>query len=59
MNGHLRAQDNERIPATFVYAGINVERDGLFSGVRGKQIAGRFTLIRTQPRSPATANGRV
>jgi hypothetical protein len=40
---------SERIPATFVYAGINVEREGLFSGTRGQQIAGRFTLIRTVP----------
>lgn len=38
---------SERIPATFVYAGINVER--LLAGVRGEQIAGRFTLIRTHP----------
>jgi hypothetical protein len=36
---------SERIPATFVYAGIDVEREGLFSGTRGSQIAGRFTLI--------------
>jgi len=36
---------SERIPATFVYAGIDVEREGLFSGTRGRQIAGRFTLI--------------
>ncbi len=35
---------SERIPATFVYAGINVEREGLFSGTRGQQIAGRFTM---------------
>jgi hypothetical protein len=40
---------SERIPATFVYAGINVEREGLFSGTRGQQIAGRFTLIRANP----------
>ena len=38
---------SERIPATFVYAGIDVERQGLFSGTRGRQIAGRFTLIPT------------
>jgi hypothetical protein len=37
---------SERIPATFVYAGIDVEREGLFSGTRGRQIAGRFSLIR-------------
>ncbi len=40
---------SERIPATFVYAGINVEREGLFSGTRGQQIAGRFSLINTVP----------
>jgi hypothetical protein len=38
---------SERIPATFVYAGINLEREGLFSGTRGQQIAGRFSLITT------------
>ena len=40
---------SERIPATFVYAGIDVEREGLFSGTRGSQIAGRFTLIAALP----------
>jgi hypothetical protein len=40
---------SERIPATFIYAGIDVERAGLFSGVRGSQIAGRFTMIPTNP----------
>lgn len=39
----------ERIPATFVYAGIDVEHAGLFSGVRGRQIAGRFASIATTP----------
>lgn len=39
----------ERLPATFIYAGIDVEAAGLFAGVRGRQIAGRFTVI------PATA----
>jgi MoxR-like ATPase len=38
---------SERIPATFVYAGINVQREGLFSGTRGQQIAGRFSMIPT------------
>jgi len=40
---------SERIPATFVYAGVNVEEEGLLSGTRGGQIAGRFTLIPTSP----------
>jgi Bacterial TniB protein len=37
----------EHIPATFVYAGINVEREGLFTGVRGKQIAARCVMQHT------------
>ncbi|MFD8098603.1 TniB family NTP-binding protein [Nocardia fluminea] len=40
---------SERIPATFVYAGIDVERAGLFSGIRGRQIASRFATIPTRP----------
>jgi hypothetical protein len=40
---------SERIPATFVFAGINVERAGLLSGTRGEQIAGRFCMVRTGP----------
>ncbi|MFI5937334.1 TniB family NTP-binding protein [Actinoplanes sp. NPDC051494] len=39
----------ERIPATFVYAGIDVEHVGLFTGVRGRQIAGRFISIASTP----------
>jgi len=40
---------SERIPATFAYAGISVEKAGLLSGTRGEQIAGRFSMIRTSP----------
>ncbi|WP_318219212.1 hypothetical protein [Streptomyces sp. SCL15-6] len=39
----------EHLPATFVYAGINVEQSGLFTGMRGKQLAGCCILIRTGP----------
>lgn len=39
----------EHIPATFVYAGIDVERIGLFTGVRGRQIAGRSILVNSGP----------
>jgi hypothetical protein len=46
LSDHLK-YFTEHLPATFVYAGINVERSGLFTGVRGKQMAGRCTLIRT------------
>lgn len=39
----------ERLPATFAYAGIEVEERGMFAGARGRQIAGRFSLIRSTP----------
>ncbi len=39
----------EHLPATFIYAGIDVERSGLFTGVRGKQLAGRCGLVTTGP----------
>lgn len=46
MSDHLK-YFTEHLPATFVYAGINVERSGLFTGIRGKQIAGRCVLVKT------------
>ncbi len=39
----------ERIPATFVYSGIDVETSPLLTGVRGSQLAGRFKIVRNQP----------
>ena len=39
----------ERIPATFLYAGISLDRTGLLSGTRGEQIACRFGIIRACP----------
>jgi hypothetical protein len=39
----------ERLPATFVFAGLDVDEAGLFAGPRGRQIAGRFTLIDSRP----------
>jgi hypothetical protein len=48
MSDHLK-YFTEHLPATFVYAGIDVERSGLFSGVRGRQIAGRCVLTSTGP----------
>jgi hypothetical protein len=45
----------ERISATFVYAGVNLEAEGLFAGTRGAQIAGRFTSITSQPFGNRTA----
>jgi hypothetical protein len=40
---------SERIPATFVYAGVDVEHSPLLTGPRGEQIAGRFKLLRNAP----------
>jgi hypothetical protein len=48
LSDHLK-YFTEHLPATFVYAGIDVERAGLFTGVRGRQIAGRAALVRTGP----------
>jgi Bacterial TniB protein len=45
----LKYFSNERLPATFVYAGIGLDRGTLLAGPRGDQVAGRFALI------PATA----
>lgn len=49
---------SERIPATFVYAGVDLDSSPLLTGVRGAQIAGRFKTLRlpwdtaTQPNVP-------
>ncbi|MFJ8401427.1 ATP-binding protein [Streptomyces microflavus] len=48
LSDHLK-YFTEHLPATFVYAGINVEQSGLFTGIRGKQLAGRCVLVRTGP----------
>ncbi|WP_329163771.1 TniB family NTP-binding protein [Streptomyces anulatus] len=45
---------SERLPATFVYAGINVTDTPLFTGVRGAQLAGRATLVDCGPLSRCT-----
>jgi TniB protein len=36
---------SERLPSTFVYSGIGLDRGALLAGPRGDQVAGRFTLI--------------
>lgn len=48
----------ERLPATFVYAGIDVDAAGLFAGTRGRQIAGRFTVIPATPFAYGTGGQR-
>lgn len=49
----------ERIPATFVYAGVDVEASPLLNGPRGAQLAGRFTLVRNTALSCSTAEQRA
>jgi hypothetical protein len=46
LSDHLK-YFTEHLPATFIYAGIDVERCGVFSGTRGRQLAGRCGLITT------------
>ena len=48
----------ERLPATFLYAGIDVEAQGLFAGTHGRQIAGRFTVIPTASFAYGTTDQR-
>ncbi|MFJ5843061.1 AAA family ATPase [Streptomyces shenzhenensis] len=40
---------SERIAATFVLAGLGVETSTLFQGIRGQQIAGRYSVIPSKP----------
>lgn len=49
---------SERLPATFVYAGIDLARTGLFTGTRGQQIASRFATVTTAPFGYATTAQR-
>ncbi|MGW2207609.1 ATP-binding protein [Streptomyces sp. NPDC001774] len=46
LSDHLK-YFTEHLPATFVYADINVEKSGLFTSIRGKQLGGRCILVRT------------
>lgn len=48
MSDHLK-RFWDHVPATFVYAGIDVPTCGVFSGIRGRQIAGRCGLLTTGP----------
>lgn len=49
---------SERIPATFVLAGVDVEGTGLFAGRRGGQIASSYSLIPTSAFRHKTADQR-
>jgi hypothetical protein len=46
MSDHLK-YFTEHMPASFVYAGIEVEKSGLFTGIRGRQISARSNLVKT------------
>lgn len=48
LSDHLK-YFTEHLPATFVYAGIDVERSGVFTGTRGRQLAGRCGVVHTGP----------
>ncbi|MFD0034158.1 hypothetical protein ACFVJK_39205 [Streptomyces sp. NPDC127172] len=48
LSDHLK-YFTEHLPATFVYAGIEVEQSGVFTGIRGRQLGGRCVLVRTGP----------
>ncbi|WP_326759925.1 ATP-binding protein [Streptomyces phaeochromogenes] len=40
---------SERMAATFVLAGLDIETSSLFQGTRGQQIAGRYSVIPSRP----------
>jgi hypothetical protein len=47
------------ISATFVYAGLDLAENGMFTGMRGRQIAGRFISLTTSAFAYATAGQRT
>jgi AAA domain len=48
----------DTISATFVYAGLDLQENGMFNGVRGRQIAGRFIPVATGPFTHRTEGAR-
>jgi hypothetical protein len=48
----------DNVAATFVYAGIDTARTGLFTGVRGRQLAGRFVPVLIRPFAYSTEADR-
>ncbi|MEN0083133.1 MAG: ATP-binding protein [Leifsonia sp.] len=49
---------SEKCSATFIYSGVDVESCGLLDGLRGQQIAARFTLHRVTPFSNRSRTSR-
>ncbi|MEV1025009.1 TniB family NTP-binding protein [Streptomyces sp. NPDC050264] len=50
---------SERIPATFVYAGVALDSSPLLTGPRGAQLAGRFKTVRNPPLGHGSTAQRV
>ena len=48
----------DHVPATFVLAGITVENCGFFAGPRGRQLARRFTPLKSAPVGYSTIGER-
>lgn len=48
----------DSVSATFVYAGLDLEESGMFAGMRGRQIAGRFISLTTSAFGHATTGQR-
>lgn len=46
------------LPATFVYAGIDLTSGGLLAGPRGQQLSGRFNILKMEPFQLANPNDR-
>ncbi|MCU8592150.1 ATP-binding protein [Streptomyces sp. A13(2022)] len=49
----------ERVPATFVLAGVDVDKSPLLTGPRGAQLAARFKMLRTPPLLNGTAEQKA
>jgi hypothetical protein len=49
----------DSISATFVYAGLDLAENGMFAGMRGRQIAGRFISVTTSAFGYATSGERA
>jgi hypothetical protein len=47
------------ISATFIYAGLDLAENGMFAGMRGRQVAGRFISLTTSAFAYATADQRA
>jgi Bacterial TniB protein len=49
----------DHVPATFVYAGINIENLGVIASDRGDQLGGRSSIVRIEPYNRANNEERA